>query len=97
MDDIIRCISCDGYGWYEDDFTGEATDCTWCKGAGYVYTSADGTQRPIPHEDYGRIADALEQLERERMRELGYRGEAKPPWEQNIRRGTKGGQHPDEQ
>lgn len=95
-DKIVRCISCDGYGWHEDDFTGDVEDCTWCNGTGYLYSDDNGVQRQIPHADYGKVADQLEQLERDRMREMGYTGEAKPPWEQNIRRGTKGGLHPDE-
>lgn len=93
---IVRCLSCDGYGWHEDDFTGETEDCTWCGGTGYMYELADGTQQQIPDTDYGKVADQLEALEQQRMRELGYKGEAKPPWEQDIRRGTVGGIHPDD-
>lgn len=93
---IIRCLSCDGYGWYDDDLTGETTDCTWCWGVGYVYEDENKVQKSIPGEDYGKVADQLEQLEQQRMRELGYKGEAKPPWEQDIRKGTRGGVHPDE-
>jgi len=96
MTDIIRCMSCDGYGWHTDEFTGETEECDWCGGTGYVYQSADGVQTRIPAEDYGKVAAQLEQLEQERMHELGYTGEAKPPWEQDIRKGTKGGVHPDE-
>lgn len=94
MTKIVRCISCDGYGWTADDFTGEAEDCAWCGRTGYVYADADGTQRRIPDADYPGVAAQLEALERDRLRELGYTGEAKRPWEQHIRRGTRGGQHP---
>lgn len=93
---IVRCPSCDGHGWAEDDFTGEREGCAWCDESGYMYENADGVQRQIPHADYGAVADELERLERDRMRELGYQGEAKPPWQQEVRRGTRGGQHPDE-
>ncbi len=93
---IIRCPSCEGYGWHTDEFTGEATDCAWCSGVGYVYQNADGVQHPIPPDDYGAVSDQLEALEQDRMRELGYQGEAKPPWEQAIRKGTRGGLHPSE-
>ncbi len=96
MSKIVRCISCEGYGWTTDDFTGETEDCAWCNRTGYVYQDADGTQRPIPDSDYAAVADQLEALEQQRLREIGYTGEAKPPWEQNIRRGTRGGQHPDD-
>lgn len=93
---VVRCASCDGYGWHTDEFTGEAEDCGWCGGIGYVYQGADGAQQPIPEQDYGKVADAVETLERDRMRELGYTGDAKPPWEQDVRKGTRGGQHPSE-
>ena len=33
--EIVRCISCDGYGWFEED--GISEDCDWCGGIGYVY------------------------------------------------------------
>lgn len=96
MTDLVRCPSCDGYGWHEDDFSGEVADCAWCGGVGYVYQQADGVQRRIPQADYAQVADELEALEKERMRELGYTGAAKPPWEQDVRRGTRGGVHPAE-
>ncbi|MEM6528148.1 MAG: hypothetical protein AAF653_07615 [Chloroflexota bacterium] len=96
MMDIVRCMSCDGYGWHTDEFTGETEDCDWCGGTGYVYVTAEGVQQRIPASDYGRVADTLEKLEQARMRELGYTGEAKPPWEQNIRKGTRGGIHPED-
>jgi hypothetical protein len=94
---IVRCISCDGYGWFEDDFTGETEECDWCDGIGYVYRAEDGVDSKIPKEDYGRVADTLEDLERQRLREMGYQGEAKRPWEQDIREGTKGGANPYEE
>jgi hypothetical protein len=98
MPEIVRCPSCAGYGWQTDDFSGEDHEetCTWCNGAGYVYQDADGVQHRIPNADYGAAADKLEALERERLREIGYTGEAKRPWEQTIRRDTRGGLHPDE-
>lgn len=82
---IARCPSCDGYGWIADDFTAEQADCDWCAGAGYVYRDTAGVDRPIPASDYGAVADQLEQLERERMREIGYTGEAKRMADQAIR------------
>lgn len=81
---IIRCLSCDGFGWFEDD-GGEAQDCDWCGGIGYLYRDANGLDRRIPATDYEGVADRLELLETERMREIGYSGEAKKPWEQKIR------------
>ena len=78
--EIIRCPSCDGYAWVEAE-DGSAEDCDWCGGVGYVYRAADGLQRRIPAADYGRVAAALERLELERLREIGYTGEAKRPWE----------------
>jgi hypothetical protein len=89
---IVRCVSCEGYGWFEDEFTGEAVDCDWCGGIGYVYRDASGVDQRIPPRDYGKAADTLEKLEIERMRELGYKGEPKKPWEQAIRRDTKLGE-----
>lgn len=92
---IVRCMSCDGYGWYEDDFSGEVEDCSWCAGVGYVYREGDTDSR-IPASDFAQIADELEALEVQRLRELGYQGSAKKPWQQDIRKGTKLGQKPDE-
>ncbi len=83
--DIVRCVSCDGYGWLTDEFSGETEDCDWCGGTGYVYRDAAGVDHRIPPADYGRVAAALESLETERLRELGYSGEAKHPREQAIR------------
>ncbi len=82
---ITRCPSCDGYGWLTDDFSGETGDCDWCGGTGYVYRSAAGIDRPIPSEEYGKVAAQLEALEQERLREMGYSGSAKHPDEQPIR------------
>jgi hypothetical protein len=84
---ITRCVSCDGYGWFIDDFTNESTECDWCKGVGYVYRDAQNIDHPIPDRDYGKVADQLEQLEQHRMQDMGYSGEAKKPWEQAIREG----------
>lgn len=94
---IVRCISCDGFGWLTDDFTGEAEDCDWCGGTGYVYRDESGVDRRIPASDYEKVSDRLEELEAQRLREMGYQGEAKKPWDQDIRRGTKGGINPYEQ
>lgn len=85
MPEIVRCNSCDGYGWYEDPFTGESGDCDWCDGVGYVYR-IDGVDKKIPKAEYGAVADKLEQLEEARMRELGYTGDAKHPKDQAIRK-----------
>ncbi len=91
---IVRCISCDGFGWFEDDFSGEVEDCDWCSGVGYVYRNEKGTDKRIPRDDFETVADQLEQLEIERMREMGYQGEAKKPWQQDIRKDTNLGQNP---
>ncbi len=80
---IVRCVSCDGYGWFEE--FDAVSDCDWCGGAGYVYRDASNVDRKIPEDDYGKVADQLEKLETERMREMGYSGAAKKPWEQAIR------------
>ena len=86
---IARCPACDGYAWIEDD-NGQAADCDWCGGVGYVYRDARGIDHRIPDTDYGKVADVLEKLELERMREIGYTGSAKKPWEQPIRGGSDG-------
>lgn len=91
---IVRCISCDGFGWFEDDFTGEVEDCNWCKGVGYVYRDDDNKDTPIPKADFAQVANELERLEAERMHEMGYQGQAKKPWQQDIRKDTKLGQNP---
>lgn len=82
--DVVRCASCDGYGW-EMDESGGAPDCAWCGGIGYVYRDQAGIDKRIPKEDYESVSTRLEQLEVERLRELGYQGEPKKPWEQKIR------------
>lgn len=94
MNAIKRCISCEGYGWFEDEMgTGDVIDCDWCGGVGYVY-HRDGVDIKIPATDWGKVSDQLENLERQRMAEMGYQGEAKRPWEQDVRQGTKGGVNP---
>ncbi len=82
--EIVRCAACDGYGWLDDDDEGEI-ECRWCGGIGYVYRDERGVDRRIPESDYERQAERLEQLELERLREIGYTGAAKKPWEQAIR------------
>lgn len=84
--EIVRCVSCEGYGWYSDEDDGQVTDCDWCGGAGYTYRDARGVDHKIPEADYGKVADKLETLEVERLREIGYTGEAKKPWEQEVRK-----------
>lgn len=83
---ITRCPSCGGYAWLEDD-DGNAVDCDWCGGVGYVYRDENGIDHRIPEADYGQVADVLEKLETERLREMGYSGTAKKPWEQAVRKG----------
>lgn len=92
MAEIVRCVSCEGFGWFEDEFSGEAVDCDWCGGVGYAYRDANGVDRRIPPEDYGKVADTLEKLELQRMREMGYKGDAKKPWEQAVRKDTRLGE-----
>lgn len=84
MFNIVRCLSCEGYGWLDEEEG--AQDCDWCGGVGYVYREPGGADRPIPESDFEARGAQLEQLEAERMRELGYTGEAKKPWEQAIRK-----------
>ncbi len=91
---IVRCVSCDGYGWFEDDFSGESTDCDWCRGVGYVYRDAASRDRPIPRADFSAVSAELEALELQRLRDLGYQGEAKKPWQQAIRKDTSLGEDP---
>ena len=88
---IARCASCDGYGWFEE--IGAAETCEWCAGAGYVYHEA-GRDLVIPKADFAAVADELEALELERLRELGYQGTAKKPWQQQIRKDTQLGRNP---
>lgn len=78
---LAPCPSCEGYGWFEDELSGEVGDCDWCQGCGYVYRDARGVDRPIPPGDYARVAAELERLEAERLRKLGYTGSAKRPGE----------------
>ncbi len=89
MRPIVRCASCEGYGWFEDDITFETVDCDWCDGTGYIYRDADGIDRKIPPEDYGRVSAQLEQLEAQRLQEMGYTGTAKHPDDQDIRKGNE--------
>jgi len=81
---IVECISCDGYGWLEND-DGQTVDCGWCGGIGYVYRDATGHDRRIPEADFSAVGEQLEALETERLRRLGYTGAARKPWEQAIR------------
>ena len=77
---LARCPSCDGYGWFaEESEQDRALDCAWCGGLGYVERDERGVDRPIPPAEYLQLAAALEQLDEERLRELGYSGEAKAP------------------
>lgn len=76
---LVRCPSCDGYGWFaEENVRDRSEDCTWCGGIGYVERDERGVDRPIPASKYPELADALEQLDEGRLRELGYSGVAKP-------------------
>ncbi len=81
---IVRCVSCDGYGWLDDEEAG-ASDCDWCGGVGYVYRDGRGADQRIPASDFEALAETLEQLEIDRLREMGYSGSAKKPWQQAIR------------
>ncbi len=90
---IVRCASCDGFGWFDDDFGGESADCDWCAGVGYVYR-LDGRDAAIPKADFEAVAEELERLELERLRELGYQGAARKPWQQRIRKDTQLGRNP---
>lgn len=75
---LVRCPSCDGYGWFAEESTQDrAQDCSWCGGLGYVERDERGVDRPIPPNEYPKLAVALEQLDEERLRELGYSGVAK--------------------
>jgi hypothetical protein len=91
---ILRCVSCGGFGWFEVDFSGGTEDCDWCAGAGYVYRDEAGRDLPIPQADYAAVAEELEQLELERLREMGYQGGARKPWQQSIRKDTHLGRNP---
>lgn len=90
---IVRCLSCDGFGWLETDEdelfgapTAETMDCAWCGGIGYVYRDDEAHDHRIPAADLDALTETLEMLETERLREMGYTGTAKRPWEQAIRR-----------
>lgn len=95
---VVRCISCDGFGWLERDSAdydlsdgagvegAEALECAWCGGIGYVCQDAQGHDHRIPPADLDALTDTLEALEAERLREMGYTGAAKKPWEQAVRR-----------
>lgn len=48
----------------------------------------------IPKADFEAVADELERLEQERLRELGYQGAARKPWQQQIRKDTRLGRNP---
>ena len=90
---IIRCASCDGFGWFDDEFDGKSEGCDWCAGVGYVYHQ-DGRDLAIPQVDFEAVSDELERLEHERLRELGYQGAARKPWQQEIRKDTQLGRNP---
>lgn len=81
---IVTCPSCEGFGWFEDE--GVVQDCDWCDGIGYIFRDANGIDSHIPPAEYAAVSDTLERLEAERMRAMGYTGEAKKPWEQAIRK-----------
>ncbi len=83
---VVRCAACDGYGWVDDEDEGGEIECRWCTGIGYVYRDERGVSRRIPQSDYAALADTLERLEIERMREIGYTGTSKKPWEQEVRK-----------
>ena len=61
MDSIVRCVSCEGYGWVDDD-EGEAAYCDWCGGVGYVYRDVSEVDRRIPESDFEAVAETLEGL-----------------------------------
>lgn len=92
-DPVIRCVACDGYGWLaadsldtDDETDGGDVECAWCGGIGYVYRAEGGVDRRIPPADLDVLTAMLEALEVARLREMGYTGEAKQPWRQQIRR-----------
>ncbi|MBL8133602.1 MAG: hypothetical protein JNL42_17195 [Anaerolineae bacterium] len=88
-----RCAACDGYGWVEqdaDDAMGVAegdagSECAWCGGIGYVLQDERGVSRRIPEDQLAAHSETLERLELERLRQIGYSGEARKPWQQQIR------------
>lgn len=83
--DVVRCVSCEGYGWLEDEDTGETSECGWCGGIGYVYRTPAQVDQKIPFADLEALTQTLEHLEHIRLHEMGYSGQAKKPWEQKIR------------
>ncbi len=83
---VVRCAACDGYGWIDDEEDGGEVECRWCGGIGYVYADDRGINHRIPESDYAAQAETLERLEIERMREIGYTGDAKKPWDQEVRK-----------
>jgi hypothetical protein len=97
--EIIRCPSCDGFAWVEDDFSGASEDCDWCGAIGYLYHDDKGLDHKISRDDLKKteISTKLESLEKARLREMGFTGEAKTPWEQDVRKGTQGGVNPYEE
>lgn len=91
---IARCVSCDGFGWFEDEFSGQDENCDWCAGVGYVYRDDQERDKPIPKSDFDAVAAKLESLEVERLRQMGYRGTARKPWRQAVRKGSRLGRNP---
>ncbi|MBK8027737.1 MAG: hypothetical protein IPK19_41740 [Chloroflexi bacterium] len=93
MEKIARCAVCDGYGWIEadpdaigdPDDESDGSECMWCGGIGYVFQNERGVSRRIPSDLLAIHSETLEQLELARLREIGYSGEAKKPWQQQIR------------
>ena len=53
-----------------------------------------GNDLPIPPADFAAVAERLERLEVERLREMGYQGNAMKPWQQAIRKDTALGRDP---
>ncbi|NJO83578.1 MAG: hypothetical protein HC828_12680 [Blastochloris sp.] len=51
-----------------------------------MYRDSHKIDRPIAPSDFEAVHDTLEHLEAERLREMGYTGDAKKPWEQAIRK-----------
>lgn len=82
---IVQCPSCEGYGWFNDEFDDSVVDCDWCNGTGYVYRDENNIDHRIPPEDYGKVAEILENLEQNRLQDMGYSGQAKHPNEQEVR------------
>jgi hypothetical protein len=70
----------------DEDEDPSLIECRWCGGIGYVYRDPQGIDRRIPESEYEQHAEEFEWLEVQRLREIGYTGTAKKPWEQAIRR-----------